>query len=383
MKINKNLLELETNDSFYNLSNIIKEYKDSHSNNDLVSLGIGDVSFPICKHIERKMIQAVHQEASNKYVGYGNYYGLKELREAIRNHEYPSFDVDEIYVSDGTKSDVGNILEMFDKDILVGIIDPTYPIYLNSSKSLSKKIEYIKSDSSFIPQVPNKHYDVIYMCSPNNPTGLTYNYEDLKKWIDYCNKEDAVIIYDNVYYCFIDKGIKSIYEVEGSRKCCIELRSFSKQASFTGIRCSYYVVPNELYSNINKYWKLRTINRFNGASYIAQIGALASYDKKAIKSIKKNIQIYKSNAAYLLREFKSLGYEVMGGENAPYLWIKCKDKLNGWDTFSLFLKKLEVVVIPGSIFGKSGENYFRVSALGKINDIKKAMERIRKYEENL
>lgn len=381
MKFNESLLELESEDSFYKATNIIKEYKSNHPELKILSLGIGDVSFPIPNHVAEKMIEATKTENSDSYIGYGNYYGIPELRKAIRDNEYKGFEIEEIYVGQGTKSDCGDILELFNNNILVGIPSPTYPIYENTCKSLNKKFEIISCDDSFSPIVPSKHYDVIYLCSPNNPVGVTYSYESLKQWVDYANKEGAVIIYDNVYYKFISTGIKSIYEIEGARKCSIELRSFSKHVSFTGIRCSYYVIPNDLHSDINKYWRLRTISRFNGASYIAQIGALASFDKESQDDINFRINYYKENAALLLNAFIHLGFEVNGGFNAPYLWIKCKNNLTGWDMFHKYLNEIQVVVVPGSIFGTAGKNYFRISALGKREDVLEAIERIVCYEQ--
>lgn len=381
IKLNENLKKIENEDSFFKASQKVKEYKEKHPNNKVVSLGIGDVSFPVPKYIAKEMAKAIKKETTSEYVGYGNYYGIPELRKAIKDNEYPMFSEEEIYVSDGTKTDCGNILEMLDDNITIGIPNPTYPIYVNSCYSLSKKFVQIACDKDFKPIVPDKHLDVIYLCSPNNPVGITYSKEELEKWVKYAVKENALIIYDNVYFKFIQSGVKSIYEIKGAEKCAIELRSFSKHASFTGIRCSYYVVPNKLSKDINKLWRQRTINRFNGASYIAQVGALASFDPKAQSEINKNIKCYLDNASYLRKSFLSLGYEVHGGENAPYLWIKCKNGLTGWETFDLFLQKLEIVIVPGSIFGTKGKNYFRVSALGKRKDIEEAVERIKKYEE--
>jgi len=381
MKFNENLLKLENKDSFYKATALVKEYKEKHPNHAVISLSIGDVSFPIPKHVANKMKQAVDIETSSNMVGYGNYYGISELRKAIRDNEYKDFSIDEIYVGQGSKSDAGDILELFDKDAIIGIPSPTYPIYLNSCLSLSKKVEIIPCDSSFIPLVPKKHFDVIYICSPNNPTGIAYTYNELKPLIDYANKEGCTLIFDNVYYRFIESGVKSIYEIEGSKTCAIELRSFSKHVSFTGIRCSYYVIPNQLHKDINKYWRLRTINRFNGASYIAQVGALASFDKEAQDEITSNILSYKENAKIIRKAFIDLGYEVNGGIDAPYLWIKCKNGLKSWEQFELYLNKIEVVIVPGAIFGKEGDSYFRVSSLGKREDIELALERIRKYEQ--
>lgn len=382
MKFNQNLYKLENQDSFYIVSKKIKEYKETHPNNKVISLGIGDVSFPISSYIANKMIEAINNQTNpDTFVGYGNYYGLIELRKEIQQHEYNQFDIEEIYVSQGSKSDVGDILELFDKDVMIGIPSPTYPIYFNSSYSLSKNIKILPCNSDFEPIIPKEHFDVIYLCSPNNPVGITYSYDLLKKWIEYCKKEDAIILFDNAYHHFIKNGIKSIYEVEGSKEVAIEFRSFSKIISFSGMRCSYYVIPNQLHKDINSLWRFRTINRFNGACYIAQKGALASFDSEAQEEIKQNINYYLENAKILKEEFLSLGYEVIGGDNAPYLWVKTKNNLSSWENFELYLNKLEIVVIPGTIFGKEGEGYFRVSALGKRDDIKTTIERIRKYEE--
>ena len=380
MNFNKNLYKLENENSFSTASERVKAYKTSHPNNKVISLGIGDVSFPIVSHIADKMIEAIKRESGSEFVGYGNYCGIPELIDAIRKNEYPNFSVEEIYVSDGTKTDSGSILEIFDKDAKIGIYNPTYPIYINSSYSLNRNIELIDCDEQFNPVVPNKHFDVLYICSPNNPTGINYSCEVLKAIVDYAVKEGCVIIYDNVYFRFINSGVKSIFDVEGARKCAIELRSFSKHASFTGIRCSYYVVPNELHKNIDKYWRLRTVNRFNGASYVAQVGALASFDEEAKRDIDKNILYYKNNVNYLLDNFTRLGYEVSGGKDAPYIWVKAKDGLNSWEVFDKFLNELEIIIVPGIIFGSRGDGYFRVSALGKFEDIKEAINRIERYE---
>lgn len=382
MKFNENLYKLENENSFYTAIEKVKNYKNVHPNNKVISLGIGDVSFPIVSHIANKMVEAIKNEAGSKFVGYGNYCGIPELVDAIRKNEYPSFSNEEIYVSDGTKTDSGSILEMFGNDAKIGIYNPTYPIYINSSYSLNRGFELIDCDDEFNPVVPNKHFDILYICSPSNPTGINYSYNVLKPIVDYAIKEGCVIIYDNVYFRFINNGVKSIYDVDGARKCAIELRSFSKHASFTGIRCSYYVVPNELFKDVNKYWKLRTVNRFNGASYVAQVGALASFDKEAQKDIDKNIAYYKNNVKYLLDSFKKLGYEVSGGVDAPYVWIKTKKGLSSWDVFDKFLNELEIIIVPGIIFGNKGDGYFRVSALGKFEDIVEAINRIERYEKN-
>jgi len=380
MKFKKDLYKLDSDNNFYKASEIVNEYKKANPNSNVISLGIGDVYFPISKYVAKEMNAAIKKQTTPDFIGYGNYFGIQELRKAIRDNEYKDFDIEEIYVSDGTKSDCGNILELLENDALIGIPSITYPIYKNTCFSLGRKFEIIKSDDNFIPLIPKKHFDCIILCSPNNPTGINYSKEVLKKWIDYAKKEDCLIIYDNVYFSFINDGVKSIYEIDGAKEVAIELRSFSKHVSFTGIRCSYFVIPNQLHKDINIYWRLRTVNRFNGASYIAQVGALASFNDKVKKEIDKNIKYYKDNASILKTSFIDLGYEVFGGNDAPYLWVKCKDGYNSFDMAMYFLNTYEIVIVPGSIFGKDGDNYFRISALGRREDILKAIERIRKHE---
>lgn len=380
MKFNENLYKLDSKDSFRICTEKINMYKASHPTERTLSLGIGDVSFPVVPYIAKKMQEAVKRQTKENFVGYGYHFGIPELIDAIRENEYPEFSNDEIYVSDGAKTDAGDLLEMFSNDAVIGVYNPTYPIYVNSALSLNRYIEMIDCDSQFNPVVPNKHFDVLYICSPNNPTGVNFSKKVLQPIVDYAIKEGCIILYDNVYFSFIKYGVKSIYEVEGARKCAIEMRSFSKHASFTGVRCSYYVVPNEIFPDINKYWKFRTINRFNGASYIAQVGALASFDRRAKSEIEKHIKYYKRNLEFLTESFKSMNYEVYGGTDAPYIWVKCKGDLNSWATFELFLNFLGVVVVPGIIFGSRGDGYFRVSALGKSEDIVEAINRIKKYE---
>jgi len=380
MKINEKLFLIQDDDSFFVANEKIVEYKKAHPNNNVVSLGVGDVYFPVCQCIADKMAEAVKKQTTKDFVGYGYHYGMPELIEAIRKNEYPQFSNDEIYVSDGAKSDAGTLLELFDPKAKIGIFTPTYPIYINSVYSYGRDFELIKCDENFNVSIPNKHFDILYVCSPNNPTGVNYPKDFLEKLVEYCLKEDCVIFYDNVYFRFVSEGIKSIYEIKDADKCAIEMRSFSKHASFTGVRCSYYVIPKGLHEGINKYWKFRTINRFNGASFIAQAGALASFDEEAQKYMKENLKYYKENAEIIRNGLKELGYEIIGGIDAPYLWVKCKNNLTGWEVFEKMLNDIEVVVLPGSIFGKECKNYFRVSALGRRENIDVALRRLKEYE---
>ena len=382
--LNQNLKLIEKDNTFSLVNKKINKYKKDNPKAKIISLGIGDVSKPICKPVIDAMHKAVDDLADIKtFKGYGNYYGLSSLRETIIKNDYKDFDfsIDEVYVSDGTKSDSTNILELFDSSVDVLVGNPLYPIYKNGCLSLSKKIHEIPLNKDYKMDVPDKHYDIVYLCSPNNPIGNAYTYKELNKWIKYANKEKAIIIYDNVYEPFItSKDVPhSIYEIKGSKSCAIELRSFSKKASFTGLRCSYFIIPKQIGKDINYYWKERTLNRFNGASYIAQVGAEASYKKSAQKIQKQNIKEYMENASFLKKSFEELGFDVTGGIDAPFMWVDVKQ--NSWKYFDFCLKKLNVVVIPGVIFGTNGENHIRVSALGKLEDSKIAIRRFKEYYE--
>ena len=382
--LNKNLDKIEKDNTFSLINKKLNAYKKANPNAKIISLGIGDVSKPISKPVIKAMHKAVDDLADMKtFKGYGSYYGLDELRQTIIKNDYKDFGftIDEVYVSDGCKSDSTNILELFDKDVKVLLGNPLYPIYKNGCLSLSKTIEEVKLNENYKLDVPNKHYDVIYICSPNNPIGNAYTYDELKKFVKYAIKEKAIILFDNVYEPFISSNDvpHSIYEIKGAKKCAIEFRSFSKKASFTGLRCSYFVIPKQIDKNVNYYWKERTLNRFNGASYVAQIGAIETYSKEAIKIQKQNIKEYMANAKYLRDSFKELGFDVIGGIDAPFMWIN--DKQDSWKFFDFCLKKLNIIIIPGIIFGSEGKEYIRVSALGNIENSKIAIRRFKEYYE--
>ena len=382
--INKELLKIEKENVFSKVTLKLNEYKKVNGDKKIISLGIGDVSCPVVKPILEAMHKAVDELGDiNTFNGYGAYYGLSELRKAISINDYDGLiSEDEIYVGDGTKSDSTNILELFDINSKVLVGNPTYPIYLNGSLAHSRKVYFSKMSKDFKMLVPSERYDIIYICSPSNPIGIAYTRKDLEKWVDYANNNKSIIIYDNVYKDFVssDDVPKTIYEIEGAKKCVIELRSFSKNASFSGVRVSYMVLPKDMGNDLTALWKERTINRFNGASVIAQKGAIASFDKEAKTLIENNIKTYKENIKYLKDNFEKLGYEVIGGIDAPYMFVKCKDGMSSWETFDFFLKELNIVIIPGCIFGSNGEGYFRVSGLGLIKDSKEAILRIKEYE---
>ena len=385
MKINKKLLEFETENLFSTVTKKVNEYKEANKDKKIISFGIGDVSRPIIKEVADAMKNAVDDlQSMETFKGYGAYYGYDFLRKAIKDNDYKNIDsitYQEIYVSNGTKTDSTNILEMFDNDAKILINDPMYPIYRDGAMSLGRNVYTLKiyEKDNFVPQVPEEKYDVIYICSPCNPVGIALTREDLQKWIDYALKNDSVILYDNVYNSFIESEEvpQTIYELKNAEKVAIEFRTFSKNASFSGVRCSYYVVPNELYPNINEYWKTRTLNRFNGADYIAQCGAKEVYNQ--LDLIKENISYYKENAKILKEGFIDCGFSLWGGIDSPYLWVKTKDNKSSWEMFDIFLKKLNIIIIPGIIFGINGDGYFRVSALGNKENNKEAIERMKKY----
>ena len=387
-KLNNNIVNLEDNDIFLNVTKKVNEFKMKHKDTKLLSLGIGEPSMPIIKSVIDAMHKAVDDLSRKEtFKGYNTNFGYTSLKEKILDNEYKkyNFSTDEIYISNGTKPDSTNILELFDINSKICITDSMYPIYRDGALSLNRRVDVLKAEESnnFIPQIPKEKYDIIYICSPSNPTGISYTYDELKRWVDYAIKNNSVILYDNVYMPFISsKNIpKSIYEIDGAKKVAIEFRSFSKTISFSGVRCSYYIIPNEIDNNINYYWKKRTINRFNGADYIAQVGAEASYREESQKLIKKNIEYYKNNTKNLREFFLSHGFTVYGGVDSPYVWVKIKEDITSWELFDLYLEKLNIIVIPGCIFGHGGEGFFRVSGLGEKGTIDECIRLLGEYYE--
>jgi len=385
--LNQQLKKIEKENAFSKSTRIVNEYKAAHPDADLVSLGIGDVSFPVAEPIVKAMKDACDDLATMEHFqGYGAFFGILSLRKAIAENDYKNLGItpDEIFVGDGTKTDSTALLELFDADSKILVGNPTYPIYQNGAYALGRDVFFAKCDEDFKMLVPDEHYDIIYICSPCNPVGNAYTKSELKAWISYANANKALIIYDNVYIDFVDRSDAggrdiplSIYELEGSRSCAVELRSFSKNASFSGTRCSYFVLPKELGSEIHELWRERTVNRFNGASYIAQKGAEASYSPEAKSLISSQIKVYKENARFLKEELLKLGFTVTGGIDAPYLWVETPDHLECWEAFEKFLNEAGVIVIPGLIFGSAGRYRLRLSALGTPDSCRKAIARIK------
>ena len=354
----------------------------------IIKLGIGDVTRPLCPAVVNAMKKACDEMGkAESFRGYGPEQGYGFLKEAILNYykeKGVSLELDEIFVSDGAKSDVGNILDLFDKDNTVLVPDPVYPVYVDTNIMDGRNIVYMNAneENGFLP-MPDEAVKagLIYLCSPNNPTGAVYTKEQLKAWVDYAIENHAVILFDAAYEAFVqDSSLpRSIFEIEGAKKCAIEFCSFSKTAGFTGTRCGYTVVPLELESDglsLNKMWLRRQTTKFNGVNYIVQRGAEAVFSPEGRKQIQENIDGYMENAKVIVATMKKLGIFYTGGENSPYIWLKCPEGMKSWDFFDYLLTKLSINGTPGAGFGKNGEGFFRLTAFGDPEQTKEAMRRL-------
>lgn len=388
MKLNHNFDNLKKNYLFADIDKKVKEYKSKNPSANIISLGIGDVSLPLCDQVIKSLHEAV-DEMSNKdtFRGYGPYRGYEFLRNAIINY-YQSFnvslDLDEVFVSDGAKSEIGNVVDIFDKDNVVLIPDPVYPVYVDTNIMSGRKIIYANatSDNDFVPKPDeNVHADIIYICSPNNPTGAVYSKEKLKLWVDYAISNNAIILFDAAYEAFIDDQAlpRSIFEIEGAKKCAIEFCSLSKTAGFTGTRCGYTVIPKELEldgHNINDFWFRRQSTKSNGVSYIIQKGAAAVFTEKGLMQVKECIKYYKNNAKLIGEALTELGISFIGGKHSPYIWLECPN-MKSWDFFDYLLDKANIVGTPGAGFGINGEGFFRLTAFSSKEDTEEAVRRLK------
>ena len=401
IKINENFLKMQDSYLFSTIAKKVAKYQEEHPDKKIIKLGIGDVTKPIVPKVLEQMKKAVEEEgAGNTFRGYGPEQGYDFLRNAIVKYDYEKrgvkIDPDEVFVSDGAKCDCGNIVDLFDVDNKVAITDPVYPVYLdtnimsgrtgkyNEETGKYEGIIYIPciAENNFTPELPKEVPDMIYLCFPNNPTGTTITKAQLQEWVDYANKIGAVIIYDAAYEAYIseDDVAHSIYECEGARTCAIELRSFSKNAGFTGTRLGFTVIPKDLKSGdvmLHSLWARRHGTKFNGAPYIIQRAGEAVYTEEGQKQTGEQIAYYMNNAKTILEGLKSAGYTVSGGVNAPYIWLKTPDKMTSWEFFDYLLEKANVVGTPGSGFGPSGEGYFRLTAFGSYENTLEAIERIK------
>lgn len=388
MKTNKNFNNLVPNYLFAEIAKRVNTYCKENPDKNVIRLGIGDVTLPL-PQIAVDALKKGADDLGKKetFKGYPDYEGYEFVRQAVSDY-YKSFGVevgiDEIMITDGAKSDSGNIGDIFSKDNVVLVTDPVYPVYVDSNIMAGRKIIYAASnaDNDFLAMPDDSvKADIIYLCSPNNPTGAAYSYDQLKKWVDYANKNDAVIIFDAAYEAFItDDSPRSIFAVEGARQCAIELCSLSKTAGFTGTRCGYTVIPKELErdgENIYKLWYRREATKFNGVSWPVQCAAAAVLSPQGQKQFKENIAYYQENARIIAQALDELGIYYTGGKNSPYLWLKCPDNMGSWEFFDLLLTKANVVGTPGEGFGNNGAGYFRLTSFGDRENTIEAVRRIK------
>lgn len=389
MKINSNFDNLVPNYLFAEVAKRTNEFISKNPDKEVIKLGIGDVTLPLAPVVVEAMKKGA-DELGNKetFKGYPDYEGYEFVRQAVADY-YKSFGVkvgaDEIFISDGAKSDCGNIGDIFGADNTVLVTDPVYPVYVDSNIMAGRKIIYADSnEENGFAAMPDESVkaDIIYLCSPNNPTGSAYTYDSLKKWVDYANKNDAVILYDAAYEAFITEDIpRSIFAVEGARTCAIEMCSLSKTAGFTGTRCGYTVIPKELERdghNIYKLWYRRQATKFNGVSWPVQRAAAAVFSEKGQKQIKENISYYQENARIISSAMDELGIYYTGGKNSPYIWLKCPNGMGSWEFFDYLLENANVVGTPGEGFGNNGAGYFRLTSFGDRENTIEAVERIKK-----
>ncbi|MCM1494656.1 MAG: LL-diaminopimelate aminotransferase [Bacteroides sp.] len=402
-KVNDNYLKLPGSYLFSTIAKKVNAYKAEHPDKQVISLGIGDVTQPLAPAIIERLHAAVDEMADAKtFKGYAPDLGYEFLRTTIAEHDYAARGVDiaadEIFVSDGAKSDSANIQEIFSPDNKIAVCDPVYPVYVDSNVMAGRTGSYdaetglwsdviympCRAENGFAPEFPKENPDLIYLCFPNNPTGAMVRKEQLQEWVDYANKIGAVIIYDAAYEAYISEADvpHTIYECEGARSCAIELRSFSKNAGFTGTRLGFTVIPKDLKSSegvaLHSLWARRHGTKFNGAPYIVQAAGAAVYSEEGKKQTAQQIAYYMNNARIIKEALAEIGYTVSGGVNAPYIWLQTPKDMTSWEFFDYLLEHANVVGTPGSGFGPSGEGYFRLTAFGSYENTLTAVERMKK-----
>ena len=406
VKINENYLLLESNYIFSEINQRVDKYQENNPEAKIIRMGIGDVTRPLPKAVIAKFTEAVvEMSKADSFHGYGPEQGYDFLIEEIIKHDYAPRGInltkEEVFISDGAKCDTGNIQEIFGLGNTVAVTDPVYPVYVDSNVMAGRtgpmgddgryhNLVYIPctEDNGFVPELPEKSVDLIYLCYPNNPTGTALTREELSVWVEYAKENNSIILFDAAYEAYIqeDNIPHSIYEIEGAREVAIEFRSFSKNAGFTGTRCAYTVVPQEVIGfddegnphSVNKLWNRRQTTKFNGVSYPIQVAASAVYSEEGQKEITESIDYYMNNASIILESLSSLGLRIYGGVNSPYIWIKTPDDMDSWKFFDLLLDEAHVVGTPGVGFGPSGEGYLRLTAFNTLENTKEAMERISK-----
>lgn len=405
MNINTNYDNLEQSYLFSTIAKKVNEYIKNNPDKKVIRLGIGDVTLPLCKTVIEAMHKAVDEQGIQAtFRGYGPEQGYDFLREAVQGYykkHNVNLELDEIFISDGAKSDLGNILDLFAKNNTVLVPDPVYPVYVDTNIMAGREVKFVDANSAnnFLARVNDIDKDIkpdiIYICSPNNPTGAVYNKEQLKEWVDYALSNKAIILFDAAYECFIENNLTqpqlsssgeevketsiphSIYEIDGAENCAIEFCSLSKTAGFTGTRCGYTVVPKNL-GKLNKMWVRRQTTKFNGVPYIVQRAAEAVFSEEGQKEIKVNISYYKENAKLMSETLKQCNIWHVGGKHSPYIWLKCPNNMKSWEFFDYLLNNAQIVGTPGSGFGKNGEGYFRLTSFGSKENTLEAMERFKK-----
>ena len=407
ININENFLNLQDSYLFSTVAKKVAEFQKNNPDKKVIKLGIGDVTKPIVPAVIEAMHKATDELATAEtFRGYGPEQGYDFLRNAIMENDFKGLGIeaDEIFVSDGAKCDCGNIVDIFCRKNKVAITDPVYPVYLdtnvmsgrsgiyNKENGMYENIVYmpVTKENGFVPELPKEPVDMIYLCFPNNPTGTVLKKEELKKFVDYAKENKAIILFDAAYEIFItEEDIPhSIYEIEGAKDVAIEFRSFSKTAGFTGVRCAYAVVPKTVFGytkdgekvSLNKLWNRRTTTKFNGVSYVVQRAAEATYSEEGRKQILENIKYYQDNAKIIKDGLQEAGFEVFGGVNSPYIWLKTPNNMKSWDFFDKLLEEANVVGTPGSGFGPSGEGYFRLTAFGTQENSIEAIKRIKEIK---
>lgn len=388
MKTNTNYQNIADSYLFSTVAKKVNEFAAKYPDKKIIKLGIGDVTLPLCKEVVKALKNASEEMGiKESFHGYGPEQGYEFLKTKLQKYYEThgvNLDNDEIFISDGAKSDLGNILDLFAVNNTVLVPDPVYPVYVDTNIMAGRKVVYIdaNADNNFLP-LPDKSIkaDIIYICSPNNPTGAVYNKEQLKAWVDYAKENKSVILFDAAYECFItDEELpRSIFEIEGAKSCAIEFCSFSKMAGFTGTRCGWTVVPKELENGLlNKMWLRRQTTKFNGVPYIVQRGAEAVFSEVGQKEIQENLNYYKENAKIISDVLKKHNIWHIGGQHSPYIWLKCPNNMKSWEFFDYLLENIQVVGTPGSGFGRNGEGYFRLTSFGSRENTKEAVERMDK-----
>lgn len=391
IRVNPHYREVKESYLFAEIAKRIRQWQDKHPSlsDKLIRMGIGDVTRPLPKSVVDALVSASKEMGeAETFHGYGPEQGYAFLRDAIRKY-YAQFSVEldseEIFISDGAKSDLGNILDILDRGLRVLVTDPVYPVYVDTNIMQGNQLLFARAgeENGFLP-LPDEtvQTDLIYLCSPNNPTGAVYDHEGLKRWVQYAKEQNALLLFDSAYECFVEGDLPhSIYEIPGAKECAIEFCSFSKKAGFTGTRCGYTVVPKTLLvegQSLQKMWLRRQTTKFNGVSYIVQRGAAAVFSDSGEKEILENIQYYKENARIIMSALDDLGLYYTGGKHSPYIWLKCPEGMDSWSFFDKLLNEIYVVGTPGAGFGEAGEGFFRLTAFSTKEKTREAMERFRK-----